>query len=251
MSKIFYLKNGALADLKSNINANHAWYQYSNIWLNDYFKSSGWYGEAVRDIASVDDIKLINPNSESLCDLPNTISVYDTLKNLPLSFAIDERFWSYLSHVVFWEYMRVRWPAGEDNRAIDKSVYIRDRYFFMPNKDRALFRNGISRLWWYGYTTYDAARENPYELTEVLLDKLDVAQQLLERSYSRNPVITKTILSYMLESKRLGKDLSDRNKIFRPLVKHLNAVGGVTILDSLSPDDLRELVVKKLTELEI
>ncbi|WP_367869913.1 DUF6339 family protein [Paenibacillus larvae] len=32
---------------------------------------------------------------------------------------------------------------------------IKERYFLMANRDRALIRNGIARLWWYGYVSYD------------------------------------------------------------------------------------------------
>jgi hypothetical protein len=45
----------------------------------------------------------------------------------------------------------------------------------------ALLRNGAARLWWSAHLSYDPDRENQYELTAVLLARLDTAKNLLER----------------------------------------------------------------------
>ena len=87
-------------------------------------------------------------------------------------------------------------------------------------------------------------------MTEVLLEKLDIAQQLLERTYSRNATITKTILAMLVEKKAAGNLFSDRNRKFRPLVMHLNSIGGVTILDALAESDIRAIVEAKLAKLD-
>lgn len=246
MEKIKFLKAGSLAELKSNLKAIADRYDSQAPWLDEFFGTQNWVGESTREIA--DGISLLMPDGQKLFDLENTKILYTALRDIPLSLAIDERFWAYMTHVTFWDYMRVRWPLKSAMETQKPDGYLREHYLFMANRDRALIRNGISRLWWYGHVSYDESRANPFELTEVLLEKLDIAQQLLERSYSRNATITKTILSLLVERKAAGTPFSHRSK-FRPLTMHLNTVGGVTILDALVESDIRNLAEAKLEQL--
>lgn len=241
---IKYIKAGSLDELKANIKGNSDRYSEESPFIQSHFNTDNWLSEGKFNMP--DDIKLINSIDNTHSDIQNTKILYSALKDLPFSVAIDERFWAYQAHVIFWDYMRTRFPVEKSKSLKDGPVgYLREHYFFMPNRDRALIRNGISRLWWYGHLTYDETRENPFELTEALLEKLDIAQQLLERSYSRNPVITKTVLSMLVEKKKSGEPFSHRSK-FRPLASYLNQVGGVTILDALKDKDLQVIIESKL-----
>lgn len=248
MRKIKFMKAGSLADLKANLKAVVENYGSPSPWLDEYFGSATWAGETNREMPA--EITLKIPEGQQFFDLENTQIIYSALRDLPLALAIDERFWAYMTHAVFWDYMRARWPVEKALATQKPEGYLREHYFFMANRDRALIRNGISRLWWYGHVSYDANRSNPFELTEVLLEKLDIAQQLLERSYSRNATITKTILSMLVEKKAAGNPFSDRHKKFRPLIMHLNAIGGVTILDALVETDIRSIVESKLAQID-
>lgn len=53
----------------------------------------------------------------------------------------------------------------------------------------------------------------------------------------------------LLENKKNGDSFSIRPK-FRPVVMHLNAIGGVTILDVLEEMDIKQLVTSKLEQLK-
>ena len=247
--KLKYIKSGEFDDLKNHLSANKIKYAKEEVWLPEYFGHDQWLKESIYPFP--EGLELMMPGSgDGHNDFENTKRVYTALKNIPFSVAIDERFWTYLTHVTFWSYMRARWPLENGEKTKKGALnYLREHYFFMPNKDRALIRNGISRLWWYGHVSYDETRANPFELTEVLLEKLDIAQQLLERSYSRNPLITKTILSQLLENKTNGDSFSTRPR-FRPVMMHLNAVGGVTILDALDESDIKGLVLNKLEQIK-
>ncbi len=249
--KIKYIKSGELVDLKSRINANLDSYAKPEAWLTEYFGHDKWFLESPYPFP--EKLELLMPGSGDMHnDFENTKRVYTALKEIPISVAIDERFWAYLTHTTFWEYMRARWPVEKGVKTKKEGLsYLTEHYFFMANKDRALIRNGLSRLWWYGYVSYDETREDPFELTEVLLEKLDIAQQLLERKYSRNSQITKAILSQLLESKKNGDPFSFFTRLkFRPVMMHLNAVGGVTILDSLGVADINNIVNEKLEQIK-
>ncbi len=249
MEKIKFLKAGSLADLKANLKGIVNRYESTSPWIDEFFAGGAWSAESVREIDTGISLKL--PQGQELFDLENTKALYTALRDLPLHLAIDERFWSYMTHVTFWDYMRARWPVEKALSTQKPEGYLREHYFFMANRDRALIRNGISRLWWYGHVSYDENREDPFELTEALLEKLDIAQQLLERSYSRNTMLTRTILSMLVEKRNAGNPFSDRYTKFRPLMGHLNAIGGVTILDALVEADIRAIVETKLSQIDL
>lgn len=225
-------------------------YEGSDSWIADFFGAAPWSSET--SLFLPEGTELLSPQGNKHNDLENTKRIHTVLRHLTIAQATDERLWAWLTHVQFWEYMRARWPVesymreGATPSAI--VINIRDRYFFSGNRDRSLVHNGIARLWWYGHVSFDATREDPYELTAVLLQKLDIAQSLLERSISRNPSVTKAVLRLLVEQRTEGRDLSIR-KNFRTLVKHLNRLGGVAVLDLLSEDEIKAELEKKVREL--
>lgn len=233
------LKESALAQLKAGIRSNLARYVSETPWIEQVLAESHTL-ETHLELPG--DFGLYMPDQTSSYDFENSKRLYLALKNLTPVQAADERLWVYLTHTVGWQYMRRRWNVDERPRDDEKRAeYIRDRYFFMPNRDRALVRNGIARLWTYAYVTYDPERDDPFELTRVLLQKLDIAQQLLERSFSRVPALPRAVTEVVRTYPKTELDLTDRN-VFRAIMRDINRVGGVTILDLLSASDIEEIV---------
>jgi hypothetical protein len=225
-------------------------YTSAESWVADFFAAAPWFSDTPLILPT--GFELIIPVDNVHNDLENTKRLHTALKHLTIAQATDERLWAWLTHVHFWHYMRVRWPVEayhkETATPSDIIVNIKDRYLFMGNRDRALVHNGIARLWWYGYVSYDASKEDPYELTAVLLQKLDIAQSLLERSFSRNPAVTRAVLRVLIEQKAVGRDLSQRES-FRTLMKHLNRLGGVAVLDLLEEEDIKMELERKIREI--
>lgn len=99
-------------------------------------------------------------------DLANSILLYEATKHLPYSVAANENFWAFLTHTIYWDYMRARWPIEDAQQ--DEISYIHTRYMF-STKNKRFYRNGLSRLWFYAALTYDEANEkNPYYYTELM-----------------------------------------------------------------------------------
>lgn len=244
---IQYIREQYLSQLRSDIAINIELYKQSDQWIENRFKDASWYMQSNFKIGG--DIELIIPESSTNhYDLENTKIFYSAFKDLKVSHATDERLWTFLSHSAFWKYMRARWPVEtyvKNERLVEN---IRERYFFMPNRDRALIRNGIARLWWYGYVSYDNSRSDPFELTKVLLKNLDIAENLLGRSFSRNRTVALTILSILANLEKMGKPFFDREK-FRSLMKYINQLGGVTILDALNAQDIETILLRKIEKL--
>ncbi|MBC2710204.1 MAG: hypothetical protein HGJ94_04135 [Desulfosarcina sp.] len=248
MPNLRYIRETHLDDLRSHLLDNVQRYTEDNPWIESFFNESSWQ---LSSKISYDEIELVMPESPTIHhDLENTKRLYSAMKAMTLTQACDERLWAMMAHFTFWEYMRARWPAERYLKSPQKKLRdtMIERYFVLPNRSRGLIRNGISRLWWYGHVSYDEARDDPFELTAVLLKKLDVAETLLGRAFSYNEKVTKTILSILVDLEKSGKPFDKRDP-FRDLMKFVNQVGGVTILDALAPNELKSILYNKISQL--
>lgn len=239
---LLFFKEQSLYQLKANIADNSQKYLCPAEWMTDYFRNSSW--NIPTNLTVDSEPKLILPASaREHYDYENTVLLFSALKNLTPSQAADERLWSFLTHFTFWDYMRNRWPAEKQIGKPGFVNVIRERYFFVSAK--RFVRNGISRLWWYGYLTYDDGRKNPFELTQLMLSKLDIAQNLFERNFASNRKITKAVLSVLADREKMGKPFPNR-EAFRKLMKHFNNIGGLTVLDALDNSEVEKIVVSRL-----
>jgi len=194
-------------------------------------------------------LELELPTGADLKDLENSIILHRALPDLTPLRARDPRLWTRLTHVECWSYMRAKWDIDKKTRDDGaKHVYILQHYFILRRESRALLRNGIARLWWFSHLTHDPKREDPYELTKTLLSLLDIAKVLLEVNFGRAPQIRTGFLDFLrLNGSRLGSSAGQRRLIIRALSKMLNMQGGVTILDSLSCEDVMRLLESELS----
>lgn len=242
-----YLKEYNILFLKNNIGDHLEYYLSDEPWLSTVFKNDEWFLNS-KVIANDVDLKMgTSPKN----DLENSIILYDSFKHLNIVQASDERLWSYLTHIYFWDYMRSRWGLENRNKGSDAINFIKRRYFLESNKHISLVRNGISRLWWFGYISYDPTREDPFELTRFLLSKQDFAHSLMERTFSRNKKIVNALLSALIELQE-SHGLVVGQAEFRTLSKRLNNLGGISIIDTLDKKDINQIVqdtlqVQKIT----
>lgn len=183
---------------------------------------------------------LPDPNNKSAGDFENCKKLYEHYKYLPLSIASDESFWSYLTHTTFWDYMCQRWPLQATEG--DETTFIKTRFFF-DSKNKTFYRNGLSRLWWYAYLTYDETKANPYHYTKMMLTNQEIANLLIETTkLSRNKVALKATLEVItdflnLEDSEIIEKVKNKRVFIRELIKYTNLVGGVTIWDTLSEQE--------------
>jgi hypothetical protein len=223
------MKEAMLNDLKENISKNISFYKSGK---NETFIKDLQISTIEQNIT----LEVSDSSNRSKEDLTNAINLYEYFKELPLTLASDEKFWAYLTHTYYWEYMCKRWPVQEAEG--DEIEFIKTRYFF-SSKNKTFYRNGLSRLWWYVHLTYDSNKEDPYHYTRVILGDQDLANLLIETTnLSRNKVALRAILdviSYigkLEESDKINK-IKKKRQFIRELVKYINLVGGVTIWDSL------------------
>lgn len=185
-----------------------------------------------------EEVHLHLPNGGKLYSFENARIIFETFQRLPLLKAADPGLWTYLTHVTFWQYMKIRWPI-EENTKEKRASFILEHWFVRNVGASDLARNGISSLWWGCYLTYDEKREDPYELTKELFSMLDFYRTLIGGIQGRNIEFTHAILEFVIENKDLFK--SNKEYKVRFLMRRLNAMGGYKLFTSLSKDQIKSI----------
>ena len=182
-------------------------------------------------------IKMVMPDllDPAKSDYENSVLLHSALRHLTEVQASDERLWSYLTHVVFWEYMKKRWPVEKAEEPVNR---IKDRYFLRNLSLRSLTRNGLSRLWWYGYLTYRDSDSEPYRYLKVLLRRQDLVVGITERALGSNANIRFGILEFLEEQ----EEIASNEDATRKLITDLSLAGGVKLLPSMQKTSIKELL---------
>jgi len=241
--------------LLSSVPSHLDWYQGADSWVEEFSEASKWELPTSIEPKLPPKVQfaklLVMPDGEDKKDLENSIRVHKALQMLTPVQARDPRLWARLTHVEFWLYMRQRWPVEKYLPNREKAErYAVERYFVAKTESRALLRNGMARLWWYSHMTFDQDRQNPYELTGVMLRNLDITQQILERSMGRCRSVLVAFLEFLLENPELLASGGDATRAkVRTLAKSLNLYGGVAILDCLSVGTLKAYLASEFARL--
>ena len=246
---INFMKNSALDTLTADIANNVSKYNSNERWVDDYFEEKGIGNYSFNTGIAVPDVDLIVGDSST--DFENSKRIYEAFKGSinPIQ-ASDLRLWAYLAHCTYWEYMRTRCAINieseedDEDTSSDKLVArIGSRYFFKASKGKAFVRQGIARLYWAAYLTYDETNAaNPYEMTEYFLSKQDIFTVSTEHALARNKALLIGALKALKEHGELK-----RQEIRRFFVK-LNQAGGIVVFDSLNIESAYELSQSVIAE---
>jgi hypothetical protein len=186
--------------------------------------------------------ELLLPESKNVThDAENAKRIYNWLSTLAPAVAMEERLWACLTHTVFAEYMSKRWP-------VDTASAVHRRYLLEGKTFAGLCRNGIARLWWAGYLTHMKDRANPFELTETLFMRQDIQVSLLERAIGKCRNVRIAVLDFLRENQAWLGEESFGWRI-QQIIKGLNLLGGVVILDAIPPTELHDYVKRIAVEI--
>lgn len=217
------LKNSVFLSFDKDETPKH--YLSDQVWIDRFFDNEVWEGKVnKKDYFLSDSISLKEGSSET--DIENIKIIHGELKHFSPRILVDERIWTYLSHKTFYSYMYKRWdPAKAD---------IKTRYFLQGTSSRALARNGIARLWFLGHLTYDESHPNPYEVTEMMMQRQDVMVSVIERpSTSMNKIFLNSIIRLIFNENLSRSDYDD-------LMKKINRISGIKRLDSFNQKEMDE-----------
>ena len=257
--KLKYLLTNKYELLRDSIGDNLQKYVSKTPWVESYFDES-FDAEAPIEVSLPGLVESSKPSS----DLNNVKILYPALKHLTPEQATDGRLWTHLTHIEYWKYMRSRWGSdsknmvdgsaeGTDGQNKNLARQIKDRYFLSSDENsRALIRNGIARLWWFGYLTYDPHdTEDHFALTKTLLDYQDTQAALLERTYGKNPEVLKVCLRVLAKYMPSIREKGGR-AIIQDLGKYINLLGGTYFLDTMDKavvkDKVTAFIERKLQE---
>ena len=239
-AQLTFLRSSALEQLRIAVDQDVSRYDCAGDFA-DLFGGERYSRRAPIEIGGDWSTLLQLPEGGDNKDAQNSLAVYRRLAMLTPENAGDERIWAYLCHFDLQTYVKHRWLVP--NRATAKSI---QAHYFAPTARSLIRDNGVSRLWWMGYVASKVAslvsREPEYVL-EVLLHRSDVRANLLERPTSAtNLNILAAVLVLLIESYE-GDQKSFERRAFRHLMRSINAMGGVLVLDVLPVEELMDHLV--------
>lgn len=238
--KLYFLKQDALEVLRVSIGNNLGKYKESNNdWIYEYFEENPF----IEFKSQSPDFELkVTRGGVSELEVENSIIIHRSLKNiLTPSQASDERFWAGLTHGVFWEYMHNRWEM--DVKETSKES-IETRYFLKGSNKHALRANTISRLWWVASMFFDENRDDAYELLNAFShDFVTKVHTFLSLRISSSKIVNQSFAKAIIYLEELEESTQCRTMFFRALLRYINILGGVTILDCYDEKTLTDLLV--------
>ncbi len=196
----------------------------SEPWLDDFFLKKDAPNYFFDSGIEVDDFEL-NPGDAST-DAENAKILYNAFRGkINRLQATDWRLWAYMTHLMCWNYMKARWTVSAEDRK-DGISKIHNRYL----NDRAGYvRNGVARLFWIPFLSYDEDNSDPYEYMNFLLKRQDVQVGTTERSLGRAKNLILGNLQALKEYDNVLNE-TDRRRFF----VLVNQLGGVSLLDTIS-----------------
>lgn len=252
--QIYFMKREALNYFKVNMERLYTNYfqKDDNSWMEEEYGEDPFV--PFMEIPEFEMASLVDGKNPGEIDLMNCKIIYENLKSLSESQASDERLWAGLCNSTFYKYMRKRHgytTAGLKDKKKDASGII-SRFYFNGGTRGGFYRNTIAKCWWVGRATYDKGNMiNHFEMLDSL-GANDLSSKISDIFYSNtfasNPIILKGICDALKFYKDHGIKLRMKEEI-RPAVRYLNAVGGATLLDVLTSDEIKDIVVRRISEL--
>ena len=235
--KLHLLNDSALRSLKRDIHSNLVNYrQDDSTWIESFLGEKGNTFISKIDDADVD---LLIPSDENRKEYDgiNAARIHAAFPGITAAVATDERLWATLCHGKFYHFMKARWPIETIQRTQTLDGIVLQRYFFYRNDPRkSLERNGLSRLWLSAEMTYDPDRENPYELTDVMLQNTNFVFHLFGRKFSSNrDILQGTLEAILMLEREYGRTVSKTP--LKEYARRLNLIGGASLLDLWSKED--------------
>lgn len=177
----------------------------------------------------------------------NAIKLFEAYSSLTPEDASDERFWAYLTHTDFFDYMKKRTDILRQKKE-KQGEYIIDHWLVDPVSPSSLMNNDLSRLWWVVFLTKTDDEKDPYVLTREAFTMLDYTTHLLPGTQGRNKTIRIAVLEFVVEHPDLFK--KNKEAKVRFIMRKLNLRGGYSALSSLDSSQIKSLLKEIALELE-
>lgn len=255
--KIRFMKQDALDFFKNQLQTIYNYYykDFSNKWMYNLYGDDPF--EDYIDIpefqlASLIDIDKIGRPGE--VDFENCKILYSKLNFISEEQACDERFWAGLCHTVFYDYIRRKFRMNTGYKKPKTPAkcagIIETRYFFKDGNRSGIYRNALAKAWWVGKRTYDASDlVNPHRRLDII-GSHDLVTLINEIFYNYNFSANETILEGIVEGIKYFRDNDitfNYGTHLRKTMQAINAIGGGTLLDCWSSNEIKELFISQMS----
>lgn len=173
-----------------------------------------------------------------------------SLNGLSVVEAENEKLWVALENTYYLDYHLDQFKLITGKK---KRQSIKSRTIFINGNKRSLVINNLALLWWLGHYTYDEeSKDNPYHLTDFFLSGpyRGNAVAYLSSNIISNHNLALGSLEALLTLVKEKKIKLDRYS-FTETNKLLNQIGGVRVIDGLSRDEIKSLVLANLPEMKV
>ena len=242
--KLIYLSQEAIDDIKINYGKYKKHFKdESNEWFLEYFKKNGWLHESK---IQCEDITLNMDDDYNVSDRKNVEILYEALKDLSPALASDERLWAGMLFCQFWNYVKYR---RRDEIESDSERDVLNSFLFLRGTKRSCFMNCLSRLWWTGYLLYDSTDSNHYKAVDLITESAYSSNIVLisSNNFISNRNLALGVLDCIMKRKQAGEKIGRYH--FVEANKYLNCIGGITLLDTMSREEAKDLANKRLNKL--
>lgn len=165
-------------------------------------------------------------------DFENAKAFFEAYKDMSPIVASQETIWAYLTHVEYFDYVKLRW-----NISSNKSPETIIDHFFVTSMLK-IARNGLARLWWSVYLTYDKDNEDPYHLTKIFFANTQFVLTMSESQFFSCKPLTYGILEFF-ES---HPDIKQTKAAIDKIMQYFNALGGVREIAFETKEFIKETI---------
>ena len=253
--KLYFMKQDAVDFMKHNMERlyTHYFHDDTNDWMEKEYGSNPF-----SEFMEVPDFELANLESMSIgeADFENCKILFNNLRSLSESQCSDERLWAGLCNGSFYDYMRHRYREYCERKLkkkeTDASAVISRFFFSVGDKSKSVrsgfYRNTLAKCWWVGRATFDKNNDNHFERLDIIGANdltTKISDIFYSNTFSANPVILAGICDAIKYFNDRGQQLDEKMHI-RAAMKYLNAVGGATLLDVLSEEEICKIVTSRI-----
>lgn len=247
--KLYFMKQDAVDFMKHNMERlyTHYFQDETNEWMAIEYGS-----DPFSEFMEVPDFELAEIDAMSIgeVDFENCKILYNNLRSLSESQCSDERLWAGLCNNTFYSYMRHRYqyPSKQLKKKETDASAIISRFFFSGGTRSGFFRNGLAKCWWVGRATFDKDNENHFARLDVIGPNdltTKVSDIFYNNTFASNPTILAGICDTLKYFSDHGQTL-DEKKHVRAAMQYLNAVGGATLLDVLSREEICKIMTTRI-----
>ena len=237
MENLYLLTDKALDELKRTANIEK--YQSSTPFIEEQFKGRQ-YRSSIEKQVELPELKYESKEEEMLWiqDFENAKRLHQVInsRSIPLRYLVDERFWAYLTHTKYWNYLQKRWPAISQERIMEN--------WFFKGGNTVFSRQALVRLWWRAECSYNEKLEDPYELTRIAFDFADPFNQIIERKISKSRKVFRCALIALRDTPNSNKLKSAENRT--KFGKAINTIAGVKLIELMSEEEIVKIFQEQI-----